>query len=619
MLMWFWIVAEAERRVMRMYQAGLVLEGGGMKGVYTAGVLDFFTEKGIDFSHIYGVSAGACHMCSYLSRQKGRALSVSVDYLDTRRYCSLESLLTSGDLFNVDFCYHLIPDYLYPYDYDTFEKYPGKAYSVVTNIETGQPEYLRVRDIRKDIDKIRASASLPLVARNVKIDGKLYLDGGISDAIPLEKSILDGNRKNILVMTKEVGFVRKPASASQLGLIKLRYLKYPKVYELMADRHIRYNECLDYIDRQEKNGQAFVIRPHKKSDVGRIEKDKDKLIALYEEGYRKQRTAMKICWHISKNKSSDSSENKKDRRNKMLEIIKAIIYGIVEGITEWLPISSTGHLILVERLIPFQETSEGFFDMFDVVIQLGAILAVVVLFWNKIWPFYMKKNQQTKKGGIVRSKKDFTVGNVALSMDAFWMWVKIVVACIPAVVYGLLFDDAVSEAFKKEIGTSGVTIQVIVVAVMLVLVGVLFIVIENWNKNRVPTTTTLSQLTYRDALIIGFCQLVAAALPGTSRSGATILGAIMIGISRTVAAEFTFFLAIPVMFGASLLKVLKFGFAFTGMELACLLVGTVISFIVSLFVLRFLMGYIKKHDFKVFGWYRIVLGIIVLLYFLVFA
>lgn len=178
------------------------------------------------------------------------------------------------------------------------------------------------------------------------------------------------------------------------------------------------------------------------------------------------------------------------------------------------------------------------------------------------------------------------------------MWVKIVVACIPAVVYGLLFDDAVSEAFKKEIGTSGVTVQVIVVAVMLVLVGVLFIVIENWNKNRVPTTTTLSQLTYRDALIIGFCQLVAAALPRNIPLGATILGAIMIGISRTVAAEFTFFLAIPVMFGASLLKVLKFGFAFTGMELACLLVGTVISFIVSLFVLRFLMGYIKSMTLK---------------------
>ena len=203
----------------------------------------------------------------------------------------------------------------------------------------------------------------------------------------------------------------------------------------------------------------------------------------------------------------------------MLEIIKAIIYGIVEGITEWLPISSTGHLILVERLIPFQQTSEGFFDMFDVVIQLGAILAVVVLFWNKIWPFYLKKNKQPKKGGIVKSAKDPAVGNVALSMDAFWMWVKIVVACIPAVVYGLLFDDAVSEAFQKEIGSSGVTIQVIVVAVMLVVVGVLFIVIENWNKDRVPTTTKLSQLTYRDALIIGLCQLVAAALPGTSRSG----------------------------------------------------------------------------------------------------
>lgn len=303
----------------------------------------------------------------------------------------------------------------------------------------------------------------------------------------------------------------------------------------------------------------------------------------------------------------------------MLEIIKAIVYGIVEGITEWLPISSTGHLILVERLIPFQETSDGFFQMFDVVIQLGAVLAVVVLFWNRIWPFYSKKNLRSRKGGIVKSAKDPAVGNVALSMDAFWMWVKIVVACIPAVIYGLLFDDMVSAAFEKEIGESGVTVQVIVVAVMLVLVGILFIVIENWNKNRTPVTTKLSQLTYRDALIIGLCQLVAAALPGTSRSGATILGAIMIGISRTVAAEFTFFLAIPVMFGASLLKVVKFGFDFSGMEMACLLTGTVVSFIVSVFVLRFLMDYIKKHDFKVFGWYRIVLGILVLLYFGLFA
>ena len=263
----------------------------------------------------------------------------------------------------------------------------------------------------------------------------------------------------------------------------------------------------------------------------------------------------------------------------MLEIIKAIIYGIVEGITEWLPISSTGHLILVERLIPFQETSEGFFDMFDVVIQLGAILAVVVLFWNKIWPFYMKKNQQTKKGGIVRSKKDFTVGNVALSMDAFWMWVKIVVACIPAIVYGLLFDDAVSEAFKKEIGTSGVTVQVIVVAVMLVLIGVLFIVIENWRASKreemavagsfgsravvsggrpagalfaapaaaiaddegddeeldFGSITTLEDLSGKTALGIG-CFQVLSLTPGTARSGSTIIGGLLLGCTRSVAS-----------------------------------------------------------------------------------
>lgn len=299
----------------------------------------------------------------------------------------------------------------------------------------------------------------------------------------------------------------------------------------------------------------------------------------------------------------------------MLEIIKAIIYGIVEGITEWLPISSTGHLILVEQFLPFTGTSDGFFDMFDVVIQLGAILAVVVLFWKKIWPFYIKGNLKQKKGGIVRDKRDPALGRVAISRDAFIMWVKIVVACIPAVIYGVLFDDAVEEAFSHTIGDTTVTIQAIVVAVMLVLVGILFIVIENWNKGRTPKVDNLTNITYKAALWIGLCQLVAAALPGTSRSGATILGAIVIGISRTTAAEFTFFLAIPVMFGASLLKVVKFGFAFTSLELALLIIGTVVSFVVSLLVLRFLMGYIKKHDFKVFGWYRIALGIVVLLYF----
>ncbi|MGN1196661.1 MAG: undecaprenyl-diphosphate phosphatase [Acetatifactor sp.] len=302
-----------------------------------------------------------------------------------------------------------------------------------------------------------------------------------------------------------------------------------------------------------------------------------------------------------------------------MEILKSIIYGIVEGITEWLPISSTGHLILAERLIPFQGTSEGFFDMFDVVIQLGAILAVVLLFWNKIWPFYNKKSN-TSGAQLMKSEKDpVFFGRFALSMDAFWMWVKIVVACLPAVVYGVLWDDAVSGLFNKTLPGSAVTVKVVVVAVMLALVGALFLIIENRNKGKEPKINSLTELTYSAALFIGVCQLVAAVFPGTSRSGATILGAIVIGVSRTVAAEFTFFLAIPVMFGASLLKVVKFGFEFTSLELVLLLVGTLVSFVVSLVVLRFLMNYIKKHDFKIFGWYRIVLGIVVLAYFGIFA
>ena len=266
-----------------MYQAGLVLEGGGMKGVYTAGVLDFFLDKDIWFSSVYGVSAGACNMCSYLSKQRGRALDVSIDYLDSRKYCSIESLVSSGDLFNVQMCYHLIPDYLYPYDHEAFYNYKGKAYSVATDIVDGRPEYFRIRDVRKDIDKIRASASLPLVSRNVEIDGRLYLDGGISDSIPLQKSVVDGNRKNVVVMTKEVGYVRKPST--QLGLIKARYWKYPKVHELMAERHIAYQRQLAYIDRLQENGQVFVIRPKAASDVGRVEKDVEKLKRLYQRGY----------------------------------------------------------------------------------------------------------------------------------------------------------------------------------------------------------------------------------------------------------------------------------------------------------------------------------------------
>ena len=279
----------------------------------------------------------------------------------------------------------------------------------------------------------------------------------------------------------------------------------------------------------------------------------------------------------------------------MFEVIKAIIYGIVEGITEWLPISSTGHLILVEQLIPFENTSSGFFDMFDVVIQLGAILAVVMLFWKQIWPFALtKKSRQGQTGFLSYFKKDIWI-----------LWFKILVSCVPAAVIGVLFDDVFTALFYNPVSVS----------LALIIFGVAFIVIENWNKNRKPKVTNLSQITYQTALMIGVFQLIAAVFPGTSRSGATIVGALLIGVSRTVAAEYTFFLAIPVMFGASLLKVLKFGFALTSMELVLLVVGMVVSFVISVFVLRFLMGYIKKHDFKVFGWYRIALGIVVLLYF----
>ena len=267
-----------------MYQAGLVLEGGGMKGIYTAGVLDFFLDKGIEFSSCYGVSAGACHLCSFLSKQRRRAYDISVDYLDDPNYCSVSSLLRTGDLFGVKMCYDDIPNRLNPYDYKAFDSYRGRAFAVVTNIVTGQPEYLRLRDMHKDIAAVRASASLPLVSRKVEIGGKLYLDGGLSDSVPILRSILDGNRKNVVVLTKEVGYRREPSK--HLELIRIRYAKYPKIYELMKNRHVAYNRMLDYLAAQEENGQAFVIRPQKKSGVGRVEKDKEKLRLLYEEGYR---------------------------------------------------------------------------------------------------------------------------------------------------------------------------------------------------------------------------------------------------------------------------------------------------------------------------------------------
>lgn len=224
-------------------------------------------------------------MCSYLSGQKGRAYRVSVNYLDMKQYCGPESLVRTGNLFGVDMCYGLIPDYLDPYDFEAFEKYEGRAFAVATNIRTGEAAYLPLKDMHKDIIAVRASSSMPLVSRNVKIDGELYLDGGISDSIPIRQSIRDGNRKNVIVMTKEEGYVRKPAGA-ELMAVRARYLRYPRVYELMRERHLSYNNTVQYIEEKEKSGDVFVIRPKHVSKVGRVEKDKDKMTALYEEGYQ---------------------------------------------------------------------------------------------------------------------------------------------------------------------------------------------------------------------------------------------------------------------------------------------------------------------------------------------
>lgn len=270
----------------------------------------------------------------------------------------------------------------------------------------------------------------------------------------------------------------------------------------------------------------------------------------------------------------------------LIEILKVIFLGIVEGITEWLPISSTGHMLLVDEFIQMN-VSDEFKEMFFVVIQLGAILAVVVLFWQKMWPFQMKDKSKPM-----------------VKKDTFSMWFKVVVACIPGAVVTILFDDFIEAHLHTPV----------VIALTLIIYGIAFIVIERWNKNRTPKTKELSDITYRTAFLIGLFQVLSI-IPGTSRSGSTIIGGLVIGVSRVAAAEFTFFLAVPVMFGLSALKMMKFGFTYTSTEVAVLLIGTIVAFVVSILVIKFLMSYIKKHDFQIFGWYRIVLGIIVLLYF----
>lgn len=269
-----------------------------------------------------------------------------------------------------------------------------------------------------------------------------------------------------------------------------------------------------------------------------------------------------------------------------IEILKVIVLGIVEGITEWLPISSTGHMLLVDEFVTL-DASDSFKEMFFVVIQLGAILAVVTIFWKKMWPFQIKDKTQS-----------------VFKKDIWSMWFKTAVACIPGAVVTLLFDDFIEAHLHTAI----------VIAIALIFYGIAFIIIENWNKKRTPKIETLGDITYKTAFIIGMFQVLSI-IPGTSRSGATIIGALLIGVSRVAAAEFTFFLAVPVMFGLSFLKLLKFGFAFTGAEFAILIIGMVVAYLVSVVVIKFLMSYIKKHDFKVFGWYRIVLGIVVILYF----
>lgn len=273
----------------------------------------------------------------------------------------------------------------------------------------------------------------------------------------------------------------------------------------------------------------------------------------------------------------------------MLEVLKVVLIGIVEGITEWLPISSTGHMILVDEFVKLK-VSQEFWEMFKYMIQLGAIMAVVVLYWNKIWPF----QNDAKKQGIQRYVK----------MDKIEMWLKIAVSCVPAAVVGLPFEDLIEAKLSHYV----------VVALMLILYGILFLVVETYNRNRKPFICSVDQITWQTAIFIGVFQLLSM-IPGTSRSGATIIGGILLGMNHRTAAEYTFFLAIPVMFGVSFIKLLKFGFVFQPFELLLLIVGMAVAFFVSVIVIRFLMGYIKKHDFKVFGWYRIMLGMIVLLYF----
>ena len=273
-----------------MYHAGLILEGGGMRGVYTAGVLDAFLEENIEFSSIYGVSAGSCHACSYMSKQKGRAYRVNVDYLDDPKSCGVKSYLKTVNVFGADMLYSQIPNVLDPFDYEEFEKYPGKFFAVLTNLETGEPEYIRVKDLKKQMWAVRASSSLPLVSKTLVVKGRHYLDGGIADSIPIRRSIEAGNEKNVVILTREDSYRKTPNEL--MPLMKLRYSHSKAFLEKAENRHIRYNETLDFLKKEEEEGRTFVIRPSEKVNVGRVEKNKDKLEHLYNIGLEDGRKSM---------------------------------------------------------------------------------------------------------------------------------------------------------------------------------------------------------------------------------------------------------------------------------------------------------------------------------------
>lgn len=273
-----------------MYHGGLILEGGGMRGVYTAGVLDAFLENDIKFEKIYGVSAGSCYACSYMSGQYGRAFRVAVDYLDDPDYCGTRTFLRTGNIFGVDMLYSRIPNVLDPFDFEAYKKYPGTLYAVITDVDTGEPVYVKVKDLNKQMWAIRASSSLPLVSKSLVVNGHTYLDGGVADSIPIRKSLADGNTKNVVILTREEGYQKEPNRA--IRLLKMRYPKSKAFVKKMANRHIRYNDTLAFLEKEEEEGRVFLIRPKEKVNVGRVEKNRSKLEALYQIGLEDGRNSI---------------------------------------------------------------------------------------------------------------------------------------------------------------------------------------------------------------------------------------------------------------------------------------------------------------------------------------